>query len=73
MKKEKRYMVIACFVSSIRDNWEIIDFNLTMDEAKRVMSIYKARSSKGPTSGWTLDLMADGYSAIKIIEQSELI
>lgn len=30
------YMVVASFSNSIRDNLEIVDYNLTFDEATRI-------------------------------------
>lgn len=71
MTNEKIYMLVACFVKSIRNNLEIVDYNLTYSEAKMLMANYKKQSRKETGSDWELDLMTDGEIAIKIVEQKE--
>ena len=71
MTNEKIYMLVACFVKSIRNNLEIVDYNLTYAEAKMLLENYKKQSRKETGSDWELDLMTDGEIAIKIVEQKE--
>ena len=65
------YMVIASFENAIRDNWEIVDFNLSKKEAEALVSdIQWAHGHKDVEEDWTIE---DNGGMIKIVKQGEEI
>lgn len=69
--KEKCYMVIGAYKNSIRDNLEIIDYDLTYEQAQKIVKDLTEQHASGNIEGgddWELDI---GY--LKIFEQKERI
>lgn len=66
--KENLYMVIASYQNSIRNNLEIVDYNLTLDEAKKLSNKLEEEQEDDEIDE---DLLADG--GFKIVKQGERI
>lgn len=69
-KAPEFYMVIACFRNSIRDNLEIVDYNLSFDDAQDLaLNIqYPKPNSPFNDEDWELDVREPNY--IKIVPQA---
>ena len=65
------YMVIASFKNVTRNNWEIVDFNLSKKEADALVSdIQWAHRHKDVDEDWIIE---DNGDMIKIVKQGEEI
>jgi len=67
---EKLYMIIGTYKNSIRNNLEIVDYNLTYEQAQEIVKDLTEQHANGEIEGgedWELD------EDLKIIEQNERI
>lgn len=71
--KENLYMVIASYQNSIRNNLEIVDFNLTLDEAKDLETTLRLEQENNQVDeDWLIDDICDKTS-LQIVKQGERI
>lgn len=63
------YMVVASFSNSIRDNLEIVDYNLTFDEANEIAVDLAMHDKIYDNEDWELDKS----TGAKIIQQATRI
>lgn len=65
------YMVIVSFENGIRNNWEIVDFNLSKKEAEAVVSDMQwAQRHDDLDEDWRIE---DNGDMIKIVKQGQEI
>lgn len=71
-KTEPKYMLIGTYENSIRNNLEIIDYNLTKREAEAMKTDLIMQQNFGETQEeWLLDTNVRGELDIKIVQQTE--
>lgn len=73
MKKEKLFMVVANYVNSFRNNLEIVDFNLTKEEADNLfLTIHRKQAHiTSDDDDEKIELTAQGTYALYVFEQKE--
>lgn len=72
MKKEKLFMVVANYVNSFRNNLEIVDFNLTKEEADNLfLTIHRKQAHLTSDDDEKIELTAQGTYALYVFEQKE--
>lgn len=72
MIKEPLYMLVGSYENSIRNNLEIIDYNLTKREAEAMKTDLIMQQNYGETQEeWLLDTNVRGELDIKIVKQTE--
>lgn len=72
MIKEPLYMLVGSYENSIRNNLEIIDYNLTKREAEAMKTDLIMQQNYGETQEeWLLDTNVHGELDIKIVKQTE--
>lgn len=72
MKTEPMYMLVGSYENSIRNNLEIIDYNLTKREAEAMKTDLIMQQNFGDTQEeWLLDTNVRGELDIKIVQQTE--
>ena len=71
--KENLYMVIASYQNSIRNNLEIVDYNLTFDEAADlVIKLQEEQENNEIDEDWLIDDIC-GETSLQIVRQGERI
>jgi hypothetical protein len=72
METEPKYMLVGSYENSIRNNLEIIDYNLTKREAEAMKTDLIMQQNFGETQEeWLLDTNVRGELDIKIVQQTE--
>lgn len=62
-----KFMVIAGFKNCIRNNWEITDFNLSLEEANRIVKdMLRMRQTGEIDEDWD-------FEEIRVVRQGELL
>lgn len=69
---EKLYMVLATYQNSIRNNIEVVDYNLTKEQAESLKTDLNLEQENGEIDeDWLIDVSIHGDLEIKIMEQNE--
>lgn len=72
-KKMKLYMIVAGYQNSIRNNFELVDFNLSKEQAENIKrNLVFSQKFDEIDEDWLID-EENGDLCIKIIEQAERI
>lgn len=72
METEPKYMLVGSYENSIRNNLEIIDYNLDKETAEAMKVDLIMQQSMGDTpEDWLLDTNVRGELDIKIVKQTE--
>lgn len=70
---ESLYMVIASYQNSIRNNLEIVDYNLTLDEAQDLETTLRLEQENNQVNeDWLIDDV-NSRDGIRIVKQGERI
>lgn len=69
---EPKYMLVGSYENSIRNNLEIIDYNLDKETAEAMKADLILQQNSGETpEDWLLDTNVRGELDIKIVQQTE--
>lgn len=66
------YMLVGSYKNSIRNNLEIIDYNIELSEAQDQVATLKSQHAENNIDGgedWELDTKVNGDLAVSIVKQ----